>query len=142
MVSQTSLKLKYSLPSVYKIHPVSIHLGSLFLLCFTNPLFRSTNSCCSLAACVVMSSLQSLCAWKNDLLSMLSCCILLCSNCAHSLSQMSLALVEVNMSSATDLLSVHAIMLAVLASFCHHSVPFSAESVHLQGGQGTFEIHQ
>jgi hypothetical protein len=103
---------------------------------------RSTNSCCSLAACVVMSSLQSHCAWKNDLLSTLSRCVLLCSNCAHSLSQMSLALVEVSMSSATDLLSVHAIMLAVLASFCHHSVPFSAESVHLQGGQGTFEIHQ
>ena len=35
---------------------------------------------------------------------------------------MSLALVQVNTSSATDLLSVHVTMLAVLASSCRHSV--------------------
>jgi hypothetical protein len=34
----------------------------------------------------------------------------------------SLALVQVNMSSATDLLSVLAMMLAALASSCRHSV--------------------
>jgi hypothetical protein len=36
MISQTSLKLSYSLPSVDKIHTVSIHSASVFSLCFTN----------------------------------------------------------------------------------------------------------
>ena len=39
----------------------------------------------------------------------------------------------INRSSATDWLSVLAIMLLI---------PFSAEAVHVQAGQGTFEIHQ
>jgi len=59
------------------------------------------------------------------------------------LSRMSSALVQVNTSYATDLLSVHAIMLAALASSCRHSVSsFSAEGVHPQVGQGTIEIRQ
>ena len=122
MVSQTSLKLSYSLPSVDKIHPVSICSDSVFSLCFANSSFRSTNSSCSLTTCMLMSSWQSHCAWKNDSMSTLSRCVLLSSNHAHYLSQMSLALVQVNRSSATDLLSVHAIIPAALASSCCHSV--------------------
>jgi len=56
MVSQTSLKLSYSLPSVDKIRPVSIRSDSVFWLCFANSSFRSTNSFCSLATCVLISS--------------------------------------------------------------------------------------
>ena len=55
MISHTSLKL-YSVPSVNKIRPVSV-----FSLCFTKLWFRSTNSFCSLATCVLISSLQSRC---------------------------------------------------------------------------------
>jgi len=121
MVSQTSLKLLYFLPSVDKIRPVSIHSDNIFSLCFANSSFRLTNSFHSLATCMLMSSLQSRCAWKNDSMSILSHCVIVRSNHARSLSQMSLALVQVNMSSATDLLSMHAIMLAALASSCHHS---------------------
>ena len=62
MVSQTFLKLSYSVPNVDKIHPVSIHSDSIFSLCFANSLFRSTNSFCSLATCMLMSSMQSRCA--------------------------------------------------------------------------------
>jgi len=122
IVSQTSLKLSYPLPSVDKICSVSILSDSVFSLCFVNSSFRSTNSFYGLVTCVPMSSLQSCCAWKNNSMSILSHCVLLRSNHAHSLSEMSLALVQVNTSSATDLLSVHAIMLAALASSCHHSV--------------------
>jgi hypothetical protein len=39
----------------------------------------------------------------------------------------------INRSSATHLLIEHAVMLLV---------PFSAEAVHVQAAQGTFEIHQ
>ena len=53
MVSQTSLKLSYSLPSVDKICLVSIRSDSVFSLCFTNSSFRSTYSFCSLATCVL-----------------------------------------------------------------------------------------
>ena len=70
----------------------------------------------------VMSSLQSCYAWKNDSISMLSRCVLLCPNHAHSLPQMLLALVRVNTSSTTDLLCMHAIMLAALVSSCCHLV--------------------
>jgi hypothetical protein len=60
-----------------------------------------------------------------------------------SLSQMPLALLHVNMSSATGFLSVNAEMLAALASSCRHPVvPFPAAAVHLQAVQGTSEIHQ
>jgi hypothetical protein len=44
MVSQTSLKLSYSLPSVGKIRQVSIRSDSVFSLCFAISSFRSTNS--------------------------------------------------------------------------------------------------
>jgi len=78
------------------------------------------DSLCSLVTCVLISSLQSHYAWKNDSVSILSRCVHLHSNCARSLSQMSLALVQVNTSSATDLLRAHAMMLAALASSCHN----------------------
>jgi len=55
---------------------------------------------------------------------------------------MCLALLQVNMSSATDLLSVHAIMQLWCRPVATWLVPFSAEAVHLQAGQGTFKIHQ
>jgi len=55
---------------------------------------------------------------------------------------MSLALVQVNTSSATDLLSVHAIMQLWCHPVATWLVPFSAEAVLLQAGQGTSEIHQ
>ena len=42
MVSQISLKLSYSLPSVDKIRPVSIRSDSVFSLCFINLSFIST----------------------------------------------------------------------------------------------------
>ena len=122
IVSQRTLKLSYSFPSVDKIRPISICSDNVFSLCCANSSFRLRNSFCSLATCMLMSSLQSCCAWKNASISRLSCCVLLRSNCAHCLSQMSLALVQViNMRSATYLLSVHAIMLAALALPCCHS---------------------
>ena len=124
MISQTSLKLMYSEPSVDQILPVSICSDSVWSLCLANSSFRLTNSFCGLATCVLMSSVQSHCAWKNDSISILSRCVLLRSNHAHSLSQMSFALGYVNTISATDLLSVQAIMLAAFASSCCYSVSF------------------
>jgi len=120
MVSQTSLKLLYSLPSVDKIRLVSIRSDSIFSLCFANSLFRSTNSFYSLSTFVLMSSLQSRCAWKNDSMSILNRCVLPRSNRAYSLYQMFLALVQVNTSFGTDLRGVHTIMFAALASSCRH----------------------
>ena len=42
---------------------------------------------------------------------------------------------QVNTTFPTDLLSVHAIMLAVLAPSCRHSVSFLVEAAHLQAGE-------
>ena len=144
MVSQTSLKLSYSFPSVDKIRPVSIRSDSVVSLCCTNSSFALRNSFCSLATCVLMSSLQSHCAWKNASMSILSHCVLLRSNRVHCLSQMSLALVQViNMHSATDLSSVHVIMLAALVSSCCHLVSsFFCWGWASAGRTGHFRDHQ
>jgi hypothetical protein len=57
---------------------------SVFALCFVNSSFRLTNSICSLATCVLMPSLQSRCAWKDDSMRTLSSCLLLRSNHAQN----------------------------------------------------------